>query len=109
MKWKFWGKKKKAYTTVPLYLEKSENKIDLNALSKEEFDYLVTRFSETLKSLIYMTIEGQVRAGLERYKAAIIEGTDSISIQHTWGVLGNDLLVWLGEFRRKQEEGQLRL
>jgi len=109
MNLRFWRKKKPIYfaTQMPqLELGSSENYLNLNELSKEEFNYLVRRFSETVKSLVYMTIEERIRAGLKQYTS--VKGGDSVTITHNWGILGNDLIMWLGEFRRNQEAKEMR-
>ena len=106
---RFWRKKKPVYFSTPapkLELRGSGNHLNLDELSREEFDYLVKKFTETIKSLVYMTIEDRIRDILKKYTNIL--GGDSVTITHTWGILGNDLIVWLGEFRRNQKAKELR-
>ncbi len=106
MNYKFWKKKIKisVYHAIPTSIGESENVLDMKGVSDEEYNYLINRFGETIKNLIYMTLEERIRVGLDSYRKQLIHGQDRISIIHQWGVIGNDLIMWLGEFRRKGKE-----
>lgn len=110
MKWKigpfeieFKKNSKDVYSAIKtLPIGTSENILNLDLLTKEELNYIVRRFSETMQSLAFMTMEERIRAGLKHYTE--IKGEQSVTITYNWGILGNDLIMWLGEFRKKRKE-----
>ena len=81
--------------------------LDFGSLTEEEIRYLAFRFSETVKSLAFMTIEQNARIAITRLSGRTIKGGDRVNIIFDWGVMGNDFLMWLGEFRRKKEEKEI--
>ncbi len=104
MNWRFWRKKKKADQIINLY---EDCCLDLNNLTEEELEYIIFRFSETIKSLAFMTIPQNARHAVLKMFGPI-KGDQRITFTITWGCVGNDLLMWLGEFRRKERERELQ-
>jgi len=103
MNLRFWRKKKKSEQTLRF---NEDCCLNLNELTNNEFEYLIFRFSESIKSFAYLSIEQNSRKALNQISAEI-RGDTRIYFTFNWGVVGNDLLMWLGEFRRNQKAKEM--
>ncbi len=101
---KFWRKMKKSERTFESF---NNACLNLNDLTKIELEYITLRFSETIKSFVFMTIEQHVKNAMRQIPREISGGT-KVELHFYWGCIGNDLPMWLGEFRRKEREKQLQ-